>query len=68
MKSHPNVPLYFVSPDGQPVVLRDMAQVWRAAKERVHHVHDIRLGEILVCNGVLAPARLLEALEAQQHH
>src|SRR3989338_6200709 len=68
MKSHPNVPLYFVSPDGQPVVLNDMAQVWKAANDRVHHAHDTRVGELLVCNDMVPVERLNEALQAQREH
>ncbi len=68
MKSHPNVPLYFVSPDGEAVVLKDMAQVWQAANDRVHRVHDLRVGSLLVCNGVVSAERLQEVLQAQRLH
>jgi len=56
----------FQLPDGRLVVIHRPEDIWRAANERFHLVHDTRLGEMLLGNGVITPEQLHEVLQAQQ--
>jgi type II secretory ATPase GspE/PulE/Tfp pilus assembly ATPase PilB-like protein len=60
------MPHEFVSPDGRPVVLSRPEDIWRAANDRYHLIHDVKLGELLVFNGVITPEQLNDVLHAQQ--
>ncbi|MFT3857641.1 MAG: ATPase, T2SS/T4P/T4SS family [Aquabacterium sp.] len=56
----------FCTPDGSPLLLQDGQAVWEAAVGQVHLAHDFRVGEMLTCNGVLAPDKLQDALVRQR--
>ncbi|HET6789918.1 MAG TPA: ATPase, T2SS/T4P/T4SS family, partial [Aquabacterium sp.] len=60
------LPHEFVCPDGRRVVLSQAEDIWRAANDRYHLVHDFKLGELLVLNGVISPEQLHDVLAAQQ--
>ena len=59
-------PHEFKSRNGHQVVLNQSDDIWQAANDRLHLVHDCRLGELLVANGVITPEQLQEVLALQQ--
>lgn len=52
--------------NGHQVILSQAEDIWQAANDRLHLVHDCRLGELLVANGVITPEQLHEVLTMQQ--